>query len=479
MKFYTIKLILIFGVLYQINASKLGHKSSSSKNLNYLKSIRTNCSLSDCYPAANDLLLGRTKFLYASSTCGLEKPEHYCIMSSKSKSNSTKDPCFICDSTSQLSRHSHRIESVIYKNQPLYDTKGREIKKTWWQSEKGVEHVFIQLDLESQMTMTHMIMKFKSLPPAAMLIEKSTDFGETWQPQAYYAYDCEFSFPDVSKTNLKDFKKPFCTRKYSGLEISSGAELYYAPLLQLNNKSIDRTTLQDTLKFTNLRLNFSKFHYADIDLNHYFYAISEVKLIGSCLCHGHSSECVPLKDKIEYDKRYANQMVHSICKCEHNTAGYNCEKCLPMYNNQPWSPATNENKNECVKCECNSHANECKFDSKLYVETNGKRGGRCVCLHNTDGVNCENCMPGYYRDPHLPFSHTNSCKQCKCNLVGTIQSNDNYAIMCSNETCICKTNVEGKKCDKCKNGFYNLDLGNRNLGCKSNHLLDTGYIQFC
>uniref|UniRef100_A0A5F8GB26 Laminin subunit beta 3 n=1 Tax=Monodelphis domestica TaxID=13616 RepID=A0A5F8GB26_MONDO len=36
------------------------------------------CSRGACYPPVGDLLVGRTRFLKASSTCGITKPETYC-----------------------------------------------------------------------------------------------------------------------------------------------------------------------------------------------------------------------------------------------------------------------------------------------------------------------------------------------------------------------------------------------------------------
>ena len=59
-----------------------------------------------------------------------------------------------------------------------------------------------------------MIMTFKTIRPAAMIIEKSSDFAASWKPIAYFAQNCKDSFPDIPtrQTNLGDV---YCEYKYS------------------------------------------------------------------------------------------------------------------------------------------------------------------------------------------------------------------------------------------------------------------------
>lgn len=36
-----------------------------------------------------------------------------------------------------------------------------------------------------------------------------------------------------------------------------------------------------------------------------------------------------------------------VCECRHNTDGPDCEKCLPLYNDVKWKRATSTEVNEC------------------------------------------------------------------------------------------------------------------------------------
>lgn len=74
-------------------------------------------------------------------------------------------------------------------------------------------------------------------------------------------------------------------------------------------------------------------------LKSYFYAIADIAVGARCKCNGHASECV-VSSQI-------NGNPVRTCRCEHNTAGPNCEQCLPFYNDVPWGRASAKNAHEC------------------------------------------------------------------------------------------------------------------------------------
>lgn len=45
-----------------------------------LQQAQDDCDAGSCHPAVGDLLLGRSKQLTASSTCGMNSPQKYCII---------------------------------------------------------------------------------------------------------------------------------------------------------------------------------------------------------------------------------------------------------------------------------------------------------------------------------------------------------------------------------------------------------------
>ncbi|XP_037816684.1 laminin subunit beta-1 [Lucilia sericata] len=416
------------------------------------------CERSSCYPATGNLLIGRENRLTASSTCGLHSPERFCILS-----HLQDKKCFLCDTREETRNDpykNHRIGQIVYKTKP-----GSNIP-TWWQSENGKEDVSIQLDLEAEFHFTHLIMSFTTFRPAAMYIERSFDFGQTWHVYRYFAYDCADSFPGVP-TVLRNITDVVCTSRYSNVEPSRNGEVIFRVLPpNINVTDPYAAHVQNMLKVTNLRVVFKKLHKLGDNLldnrleneEKYYYGINNMVVRGSCSCYGHASQCLPL-DGTEATEP---DMVHGRCQCTHNTKGFNCESCEDFFNDFPWKPAFGKQTNACKKCECNDHAVSCHFDETVFEQSGRVSGGVCDnCMHNTQGQHCEECMPFFYRDPLEDIRSPYVCKPCDCSLIGSLDEGicdsvndpENGAEAGS---CHCKTHVKGRRCDTCKDGFWNL-----------------------
>ncbi|XP_069813789.1 laminin subunit beta-4 [Dendropsophus ebraccatus] len=431
------------------------------------------CEDGSCYPTIGDLLVGRSKQLSASSTCGQEGPQRYCIISYLEN----EQKCFMCDSRNPYNEYhninSHQIENVISTFDPDW-------KKKWWQSENGVDQVSIRLDLETLFQFSHLVMTFKTFRPAAMLVERSRDFGKTWKVFKYFAQNCDLVFPGIPHGHADEIGDVVCDSRYSDMEPSTEGEV----VLKALDPSFDIDDpydpyIQDIITITNLRVNFTKLHTFGDTLNNgwqgepqdkYYYAMYEMIVRGNCFCNGHASQCIPV-DTMRGDVFNEPGMVHGKCVCQHNTDGLNCEKCKEFYDDAPWSPAEGFEDNSCKKCNCNGHSDRCHFDMLVYQANNGTSGGVCEdCQHNTKGNQCELCKLYFYHDPLKDITDPDTCIPCDCDPNGThgyglCEGKTDRRLGIIAGTCFCKENVEGLRCDNCKPGYFGLNA-NDPVGCK-------------
>lgn len=163
-----------------------------------------------CNPQMGNLALGRR--LWTDTTCGQNSTELYCFSSEKADLTCRPPKCDKCNAAQ---RHLAHLPAA------MADSSFR-FPRTWWQSAEEVQQEKIQLDLEAAFYFTHLIMVFKSPRPAAMVLERSQDFGKTWKPYKYFARNCSATFDLEDDV---DQKGAICTSRYSNSFPCTGGEV--------------------------------------------------------------------------------------------------------------------------------------------------------------------------------------------------------------------------------------------------------------
>ncbi|XP_055329207.1 laminin subunit alpha-like [Paramacrobiotus metropolitanus] len=125
------------------------------------------------------------------------------------------------------------------------------------------------------------------------------------------------------------------------------------------------------------------------------------------------------------------------CQCKKNFVGKTCNQCNEGFYNYPL----------CEGCNCNPAGLITSFGGCGKVQ-----GELCQCKERVTGRICDQCKPGYWG---LDIYNPLACDECTCHAAGTISALG----VCNprNGRCPCKTNVESRTCDKCRDGFYSLD----------------------
>ncbi|XP_024947566.1 laminin subunit gamma-1 isoform X2 [Cephus cinctus] len=332
---------------------------------------------------------------------------------------------------------------------------------TWWQSEtmyEGIEYpnqVNLTLHLGKTFDITYVRVLFESPRPESWGIYKRKNEKSPWQPYQFYSATCRdtYGLPDFKETTRGDDTRVLCTSEYSDISpLSKGAVAFSTLEGRPSAYNFESNPeLQEWVQATDLRITLDRLNTFgdevfgdDQVLKTYYYAIADVAVGARCACNGHAGECV---NSTSVDGR-----TRLVCRCEHNTAGPDCNECLPFYNDAPWGRATTKDAHECQPCNCNGYSDRCYFDKELYKATG--HGGHCLdCNDNRDGVNCEYCRENFYQRREDDY-----CVPCNCVETGS------RSLQCNSEgKCQCKPGVTGDKCDRCAQNHYNFG----SLGCTS------------
>ncbi|XP_035684373.1 netrin-G2-like isoform X1 [Branchiostoma floridae] len=431
----------------------------STDNTQACESIDVNTGLVEyrpCQPNVIDMAkLTVPRVDPANSTCGFPVSQ-FCTLEIPTS-------CDICNA--RMKGQSHPPNFMTDKERGV---------PTWWQSVSWLDYpnpmqINVTLSWNKTFELTNdIVVKFQSVRPYQMIIEKSMDYGKTWMPMQYYARKCMDSFnkmPVTSSTiSRRDIAKVICTQVYSGamprpdgsvrLEIEDRFNRYLNSLKNTNDISValeNHQQLRDFVTLTDLRIRlFGTSHPTGLtvgvlpwELLKYYYAISDIQVRGRCKCNLHGSDCFMVNGTM-------------TCDCKHNTEGPDCSRCKKPYDTRKWKagtwkPLPRGTANECRTCQCNGHSERCRLIQVLgYMVCIG-------CLHNTMGRNCEQCLPGFYRDVTKKIVDPDVCAPCNCNQVGSRHNKCNA----TTGECICKSYTKGPKCDSCVKNYYWTD----NQGC--------------
>ncbi|XP_059094696.1 laminin subunit gamma-1-like isoform X3 [Tigriopus californicus] len=158
---------------------------------------------------------------------------------------------------------------------------------------------------------------------------------------------------------------------------------------------------------------------------------------------------------------YGNPESPICIECPIGRRGPRCELCEDGYFGDPMGRLGPVRP--CLKCDCNNNV-----DSNAIGNCNSTTGECLRCIDNTDGFNCERCKSGFFGDA-LALKKPGdppSCQPCQCYPVGTNHNDETFLPICNGFTgdCSCKPHVVGRDCDKCADGYFNLDSG---IGCEA------------
>nr|XP_033943330.1 laminin subunit alpha-5 isoform X2 [Pseudochaenichthys georgianus] len=342
----------------------------------------------------------------------------------------------------------------------------------WWQSpplSRNTEfnEVNVTLDLGQLFHVAYVLIKFANSPrPDLWVLERSVDFGQTYKPWQYFASskrDCIERFGQQSIERISNDNDVICTTEYSRIVPLENGEVVVS-LVNGRPGAMNFSyspVLRDFTKATNIKLRFLR---TNTLLGHlmgkalrdptvtrrYYYSIKDISIGGRCVCNGHAESC---------NAKDPNDPYKLQCECQHNTCGLSCGQCCPGYHQLPWKLANTYKANECEPCNCHRHSFDCYYDpevdqrrASIDMHGHNRGGGVCLnCQHHTTGVNCERCIPTFYRSPDQSIDSPLACSRCECQSEFTDGT-------CEDLTgrCFCKPHYSGENCDSCAGSFMNF-----------------------
>ncbi|XP_012583612.1 PREDICTED: laminin subunit alpha-5 [Condylura cristata] len=306
--------------------------------------------------------------------------------------------CDICTAASSNRAHpaSHAVDGT----------------ERWWQSpplSRGLEYneVNVTLDLGQVFHVAYVLIKFANSPrPDLWVLERSTDFGHTYQPWQFFASsrrDCLERFGPHTLERIARDDDVICTTEYSRIVPLENGEVGGAGAASFQNTPAGLQLALPLRTNTLLGHLMGKALWDPTVTRRYYYSIKDISIGGRCVCHGHADVC-DAKDPSDPFRPAGlpwpcAASPAAVSGAAPGVPGPPCAGGLaPPRPPGPGGPGLEcpERPPLCPGCNCESNFTDGTCEDLT---------GRCYCRPSFTGERCDACAEGFGGFPHcLPVS---------------------------------------------------------------------------
>lgn len=232
-----------------------------------------------------------------------------------------------------------------------------DTNRTWWQSETLLDNpkqrVTLTLDLGKTFDVSYIRIRFRSPRPQSMALYKriTSDPSSPWEPYQYFSASCLNTYRVDPNTIIPfdDQRLAMCAGYFSSISPLTGGNVAFSTL-QGRPSAYDFDNRWDLQEWVT-----ASAIRIDLDRMNTFgdEVFGDPNVLRSyyfaIIDLAVGGRCKCNGHASTCEERQMpDGGVRLQCICEHNTDGIDCEKCLPLYNDREWKRATTDSAMECI-----------------------------------------------------------------------------------------------------------------------------------
>lgn len=230
--------------------------------------------------------------------------------------------------------------------------------QTWWQSQSLLENsdkkpVTLKLDLGKSFDVSYIRIRFRSPRPESMAIYKKTSYDRDakWIPYQYYSASCKKTYGVKSSTDVSrnNQQQALCSGEFSSISPLTGGQVAFSTLEHRPDALYfdNSPALQDWVTAVAIRIDLTRMNTFGDELFGDRTVLSSYYFAIIDLAVGGRCKCNGHASRCTERASADGTTIQLKCDCEHNTDGVDCERCLPLYNDRQWARASPSNPNIC------------------------------------------------------------------------------------------------------------------------------------